>query len=95
MERQRVFKWPAVLTPPPAVGILDSGTRGCSSVWLECRPVKPEVAGSNPVSPAIYEARAPKKGAGPLLFLSRHCSGPGTLFGAVLFFIAYRIIINH
>ncbi len=27
-------------------------SRGCSSVWLECRSVTPEVAGSSPVSPA-------------------------------------------
>ena len=27
--------------------------RGCSSVWLECRPVTPEVAGSSPVTRAI------------------------------------------
>src|SRR5687768_12317973 len=26
--------------------------RGCSSAWLECRSVTPEVAGSSPVSPA-------------------------------------------
>ena len=30
-----------------------SGTRGCSSVWLERRPVTSEAAGSSPVTPAI------------------------------------------
>ena len=34
-----------------------SRTRGCSSVWLERRPVKPEVAGSSPVNPASFEKR--------------------------------------
>ena len=28
--------------------------RGCSSVWLERLPVTQEVAGSSPVTPAIY-----------------------------------------
>ena len=32
---------------------------GCSSAWLECRSVTPEVAGSSPVSPAeaLFESK--------------------------------------
>ena len=30
---------------------------GCSSAWLECRSVTPEVAGSSPVSPAPVHNR--------------------------------------
>ncbi len=29
--------------------------RGCSSVWLERRPVTPEAAGSSPVTPASMD----------------------------------------
>ena len=38
------------------LSVVDFG--GCSSVWLECRSVTPEVAGSSPVSPV-----SPRKGA--------------------------------
>ena len=37
----------------------DEIQRGSSSVWLECRAVNPEVAGSSPVYPAIFIEKSP------------------------------------
>src|SRR5690606_32522162 len=39
---------------------LTSTLRGCSSVWLERRPVTPEAAGSSPVTPAIFLQSRPR-----------------------------------
>ena len=44
-----------VVGSSPALPTIPSfSSRGCSSVWLERRPVTPEAAGSSPVNPAIF-----------------------------------------
>ena len=41
---------------------IDPAAGGCSSAWLECRTVTAEVAGSSPVSPALYHTPSPSDG---------------------------------
>ena len=46
--------WIALVIVPANPKFLHS--RGRSSDWLERRPVKPEVAGSSPVDPAMIQS---------------------------------------
>ena len=49
--------------------------RGCSSVWLECRSVTPEAAGSSPVSPVCFLRESGLGDAGAVAQLGERLNG--------------------
>src|SRR5438046_53951 len=63
---------------PDAVDALD--LRGCSSAWLECRSVTPEVAGSSPVSPVSWESGVGNRQSEGYAALARQASSE---FGSI------------
>src|SRR5689334_18789997 len=59
-ERRKPHRFPLGLPSKVAVGYCDASARrrvrwSCGAVWSARRPVKPEVAGSNPVRTATAE----------------------------------------
>ena len=48
---------------------------GCSSVWLECRSVTPEAAGSSPVSPVCFLRESGLADAGAVAQLGERLNG--------------------